>query len=481
MDFYDDTFGGISEALDIVDKAISTGNFDNMSDRIKNAVETPAGNYRQKNKEQNEQKTAAESHSGGYTENVNTKKEIKEEKSGKPERTIDEPEVKDPLTAETPYFKEVPGVGTKRALFRIGVTVGALNVLLSVLTMAQTVINVLSGNGDLVKGVSMSLFYMSTTVVYATIARYGKKGEEAAEHYKQYRKILSVNGYANIADMAKLTDIPEDKVRKELRSMTKAGMFKQGHFDDNETCFIASDEMYQLYRRAEDNSKKLREEAERERREQGYLPSEIREVLEKGKEYVALIRGVNDEIPGKEVSDKLDIMETLVSRIFEALKENPAQADKLSTFMDYYLPTTAKLITAYRDMDKKEIQSESIVSAKREIESTLDMINAAFESLFDSMFREKSLDIQTDIDVMKTMMKQQGLTPSELDIMRRAEQGSARGTYNGQRDYLEEMRFGNMNGKTKEIEAVRAAEADMLSGKTGMSGTATKYFKIVNE
>jgi hypothetical protein len=90
-------------------------------------------------------------------------------------------------------------------------------------------------------------------------------------------------------------------------------------------------------------------------------------------------------------------------------------------FMDYYLPTTAKLIIAYRDMDRKEVQGENIMSAKQEIENTLDMINEAFEKLFDSMFKEQSLDVQTDIDVMRTMMKQQGLAPNELDLLRRKE------------------------------------------------------------
>ena len=179
--------------------------------------------------------------------------------------------------------------------------------------------------------------------------------------------------------------------------------------------------MYQLYRQAEDNSKRLREEAEKERREQGYVSAELKEVLDKGSGYVKLIREVNDDIPGREVSDKLEKMEKVVTKIFETVRENPEQADKLSMFMDYYLPTTAKLIMAYRDMDKKEVQGENIITAKQEIENTLDMINEAFEKLFDSMFKEQSLDVQTDIDVMRTMMKQQGLAPNELDLLRRKE------------------------------------------------------------
>ena len=451
MSVYDDIFGGIDEALDIVDEAISTGNFKDMSDRIKDAVGPldqkrstgnrwrdeggKAGGKSSYNRGRMENRGNAfqgtfqsgtrsyrrPSGSGGQRGYSRQDGYAGQRNSGTAYGGPIAQRQQDPLTGETPFFRRVQSTIGSQALFLIGLIGAGLNGIISVVAVAGTIADAVSGAGALTGGVIVSALFLSLTAAFAMMANYGKKGKEVVEHYKLYRKILSVNGYANIADIAKMTDIPEAKVRKELKSMTRAGMFKQGHFDDKETCFIASDEMYQLYRQAEDNSKRLREEAERERREQGYVSSELREVLDKGKGYVQLIREVNDDIPGREVSDKLDKMETLVSKIFETVRENPEQADKLSMFMDYYLPTTAKLIMAYRDMDKKEIQSESIVTAKREIEDTLDMINGAFEKLFDSMFKEQSLDVQTDIDVMRTMMRQQGLAPDELDLLRRKE------------------------------------------------------------
>lgn len=534
MSIYDDIFGGIDQALDIVDEAISTGNFNNMSERIRDAVEPldqkrstgnrwrdeggKAGGKSSYNRGRMDNRGNAfqgtfQSGQGGYSRQgsyggqraYDRRGSYNSQRSGQPGYRqpvqFRQPQ-QDPLTGETPFFKKVGSTFGSRAMFIIGILGAGFNGIISAMMVAATLAETFGGGGDLTGGVVASVLFLSLTAVFAMVANYGKKGREVVEHYKLYRKILSVNGYANIADIAKVTDIPEDKVRKELKSMTRAGMFKQGHFDDRETCFIASDEMYQLYRRAEDNSKRLREEAEKERREQGYVSAELKEVLDKGSGYVKLIREVNDDIPGREVSDKLEKMEKIVTKIFETVRENPEQADKLSMFMDYYLPTTAKLIIAYRDMDRKEVQGENIMSAKQEIENTLDMINEAFEKLFDSMFKEQSLDVQTDIDVMRTMMKQQGLAPNELDLLRRREAAqnareAGADMWGGSAPAFPEIEPSVSAQETQpqteagerpmtaaerrraEAEAVKAAEASLKSGGTTAGGFAEQTSPIL--
>ena len=57
--------------------------------------------------------------------------------------------------------------------------------------------------------------------------------------------------------------------------------------------------------------------------------------------------------------------------------------------MDYYLPTTVKLLEAYAEMDAQPVGGENIQTAKREIEATLDTLNVAFEKLLDSLWYDK--------------------------------------------------------------------------------------------
>lgn len=82
--------------------------------------------------------------------------------------------------------------------------------------------------------------------------------------------------------------------------------------------------------------------------------------------------------------------------------------------MEYYLPTTIKLLQAYQDLDAQPVQGENIISSKKEIEKTLDTLNMAFEKLLDDLFQETAWDVSTDISVLHTMLAQEGLTEDGL-------------------------------------------------------------------
>ncbi len=82
--------------------------------------------------------------------------------------------------------------------------------------------------------------------------------------------------------------------------------------------------------------------------------------------------------------------------------------------MEYYLPTTLKLLEAYKEFDRQPVQGENITTAKKEIEKTLDTINLAFENLLDDLFEDAAMDVSTDISVLNTMLAQEGLTENNL-------------------------------------------------------------------
>ena len=82
--------------------------------------------------------------------------------------------------------------------------------------------------------------------------------------------------------------------------------------------------------------------------------------------------------------------------------------------MDYYLPTTVKLLEAYAQMDAQPAGGENIQTAKREIEATIDTLNVAFEKLLDDLFLDTAWDISSDISVLNTMLAQEGLKEDGL-------------------------------------------------------------------
>ena len=107
------------------------------------------------------------------------------------------------------------------------------------------------------------------------------------------------------------------------------------------------------------------------------------------------------------MSDKLDRLENLVRKIFDRVEEEPELAPELRKMLSFYLPTTKKLLEAYRDLDGQPDLS-NVAQTRREIETAVDNINEAFEKFLDELFREKAWDIQSDISALHTILKQDG-------------------------------------------------------------------------
>ncbi len=242
---------------------------------------------------------------------------------------------------------------------------------------------------------------------------YGSKMAGRVKRYRRYVDLVKDKLYCSIHDIAERTGKSERFIVKDLKKMIYLGMFRQAHLDQKETCLIASDEMYDQYMLAQkdyEEQQKKREaekQAEEKKAQETERLGEAAEVIEEGKSYVRLIRQCNDEIPGEEMSDKLDRLEVLVTRIFDRVEEEPELAPELRKMLSFYLPTTKKLLEAYRDLDKQPDLS-NVAQTKREIETAVDNINEAFEKFLDELFREKAWDIQSDISALHTILKQDG-------------------------------------------------------------------------
>ena len=244
----------------------------------------------------------------------------------------------------------------------------------------------------------------------------GNKLRKKINRFRSYIHTLNGRTYAEISELAKGVRKPEKFVRRDLKRMIKKYMFLEGHLDESGTCLITSDESYKQYletkRQAEIQQKEKEQEIRQEKETDSdeNLSKEARQVIEEGNAYIEQIRKSNDAIPGVEISNKMYHLENVIKRIFKRVEQHPELIDDLHKFMDYYLPTTVKLLQAYEELDKQDVEGDNIIMAKKEIENTLDTINEAFENLLDSFFRDTAWDVATDISVLKTMLAQEGLT-----------------------------------------------------------------------
>ena len=112
-----------------------------------------------------------------------------------------------------------------------------------------------------------------------------------------------------------------------------------------------------------------------------------------------------DRIADEAISAKLDRMEQVSGRIFKLIEEDEAKRDAAGTFLNYYLPTTLKLLENYASFEEAGVSGENLSQAKAKIEKTMDSIVAGFEHQLDELYRTDAMDIDSDIRVMETMLR----------------------------------------------------------------------------
>ena len=119
----------------------------------------------------------------------------------------------------------------------------------------------------------------------------------------------------------------------------------------------------------------------------------------------------------------IDRLEDLSAKIFAQVKSDPSKLPQIRKFMDYYLPTTLKLLNAYDRMGAQGVSGENIDATMQRVESMMGTIVTAFEKQLDMLFGSEAMDISADITVLENMMKREGLSEDTGEL--HAESGTA--------------------------------------------------------
>jgi len=151
------------------------------------------------------------------------------------------------------------------------------------------------------------------------------------------------------------------------------------------------------------------------------VPSEsgdakIDALLQEGRRASGEMEQLRKSIANPALDGKIAEIADLTKRIFEDLLEDPADYEQVKRFSNYFLPTTLKLLNAYDRCCAQSISGENIDSTKKRIENVLDETAKAYRKQLDSLFANQSLDIETDITVLQTMLKREGLAGNDFGV-----------------------------------------------------------------
>lgn len=141
---------------------------------------------------------------------------------------------------------------------------------------------------------------------------------------------------------------------------------------------------------------------------------EVDELLTRGREMILEIRRENDLIPEESLSAKLDELENYCAEIFRAVYQKPGKAPQIRKFMEYYLPTTLKMVKNYRLLGERDLSNPANRQARQRIDDALGVVNDGCRHMLEQLYKDDMLDLTTDIDVLEQMLKRDGLTENDL-------------------------------------------------------------------
>ena len=137
---------------------------------------------------------------------------------------------------------------------------------------------------------------------------------------------------------------------------------------------------------------------------------EVDPILEEGNRALSEMGRLYMSIKDPEVRGKINEIMRITDKITQDAIDDPKDIPQIKKFMNYYLPTTLKLLNAYDRMSALGIEGENLDKSMKNINEMLDAAIIAYKKRLDSLFANQALDIETDIEVMNTMLAREGLT-----------------------------------------------------------------------
>lgn len=218
----------------------------------------------------------------------------------------------------------------------------------------------------------------------------GQRMKRRSARVARYLAVMGERGYISVEELCTVTGKSRKKIESDLDYMVEKGLLGTGaYLDSGRGIFFRSADAFADYANA--TAKKA-----------NVTPKEANEGYAGA---LRAIRSANDRIADPVLSEKIDHLETVAGKIFREVEEHPEKQQQAATFLNYYLPTTLKLLDSYAKFEEAGIEGENLSRAQERIEETMDALIKGFDKQLDDLYRNEAMDIDSDIRVMENMLR----------------------------------------------------------------------------
>ena len=224
----------------------------------------------------------------------------------------------------------------------------------------------------------------------------------------KFRQCISITGQQGVVDMRKLAKtmgVKPAEADKMLTEMVDRGYYGERAYIDHERQLLVIDveDMRDVYRR----------EDEQRAKQQADEKTQAQDKMSEYERYVERIRQADVDIEDEVMSEKIRRMQSLTASIFAEVEAHPEKRPQIDRFMNYYLPTTLKLLESYARIEAQGVSGENMAKAKADIERIADTLVAGYEKQLDKLYRAEAMDIAGDVGVIENMLKRDGLSDQD--------------------------------------------------------------------
>lgn len=218
----------------------------------------------------------------------------------------------------------------------------------------------------------------------------GLKMKRRSKRIARYMAVMGTRSYITLDELCAVSGKRRRTVERDLEYMQEKGLLEAGaYLDSGRGIFFRSADAFAAYA----DEKRARENATPREANEGYAGA------------LRAIRYANDRIADPVLSEKIDHLELVAGKIFREVEEHPEKQQQAASFLNYYLPTTLKLLDSYAKFEEAGIEGENLSRAQERIEETMDALIRGFDKQLDDLYRSEAMDIDADIRVMEHMLR----------------------------------------------------------------------------
>lgn len=140
------------------------------------------------------------------------------------------------------------------------------------------------------------------------------------------------------------------------------------------------------------------------------------DALSKEEKLLLRIREVNKLVTDELITEKLNDMEKIITRILARVEQKPESRRVIEDFYTQYLPKAVSISESYAKIYATGIENDDTESLKQELAKSLETCNDAFHHLYERTYDDDMLELSSEIAALNSKLNYDGLTKSDFDI-----------------------------------------------------------------